>query len=115
MIESRVEGNGKIASAGNSAPPELIPVKASVFDDDFFQSSRQEMVSEEEAFKARFGEATHILGSAHVQEEEICNLTEEVSLLEPSVRAPFVGAVAAMANPAEPDELDIPAFLRRGN
>ena len=117
--ESHVEGNGKIASAGNAVPPELIPVKASVFDDDFFRSSsREEMVSEEEGSIERFGEATHmthILGSAHVQEEVIYSLREEVSLLETSVRVPFGGTTPVMANPVESDELDIPAFLRRGN
>jgi cell division protein FtsZ len=89
-----------------SASPELIPVKASVFDDDFFQ--REERIAGREV--------THFSASSHVQKEEICRMTEEVFPVEASVRVPsYGGAVTAAADTAVPDELDIPAFLRRGN
>jgi cell division protein FtsZ len=92
-----------------SAPPELIPVKASVFDDDFFQASsaREAMIAEE---------PTHYSTSSRVQKEESCSMTEEVFPVETSVRLPsFSGAMTAAVDTAVPDELDIPAFLRRGN
>jgi cell division protein FtsZ len=89
-----------------SASPELIPVKASVFDDDFFQ--REERIAGREV--------THFSASSHVQKEEICRMTEEVFPVEASARVPsYGGAVTAAADTAVPDELDIPAFLRRGN
>ncbi len=99
----------KSVTPGTGEPPELIPVKASVFDDEFFQSStRTEIVFEEEA--------THFSGSSHVQREEFFSVTEEVSPGETSVRVPsYGGSTPVVADHAEPDELDIPAFLRRGN
>jgi cell division protein FtsZ len=88
------------------ASPELIPVKASVFDDDFFQ--REGRIAEREV--------THVSASSHVQREEIRGVTEEVFPVEASVRVPsYGGGVTAAAETAVPDELDIPAFLRRGN
>jgi cell division protein FtsZ len=103
------EGRDKSASAGPGAPPELVPVKASVFDDDFFRAStsRAELVPG--------AEPLHSSAPVRVQQEEISSVTEEVFPLEASVRVPsFGGGSAAVAHP-EPDELDIPAFLRRGN
>ena len=107
-------------------PAELVPVQASVFDDDFFRvprSRRVEMVdapAESETIGARLTEATQRrvvpadaspMGAAHVQRIE-----EVPAVAEPVVRATaFGGAVASHADQGEPDELDIPAFLRRGN
>ncbi|HWW97345.1 MAG TPA: cell division protein FtsZ [Edaphobacter sp.] len=120
--EAAVLGKEKAASGGHGAPPELIPVKASVFDDDFFRASsaREEAVSNangvEGGLHERFRDATHFSAPARVKEEEIRGITEDVFPVEASVRAPFVGGVVAAAlDQAEPDELDIPAFLRRGN
>jgi cell division protein FtsZ len=63
----------------------------------------------------RFAEVTHFSGAGHVQMEEV-RVTEEIFPLETSVRLPtYGGGVAAGVDQAEPDELDIPAFLRRGN
>jgi cell division protein FtsZ len=68
--------------------PELVPVKASVFDDDFFRKPMPEPV------------------------------TEEVSH-RPEARVPSFAGYApespTHAAAAETDELDIPAFLRRGH
>jgi cell division protein FtsZ len=99
----------KSASAGQGAPPELVPVKASVFDDDFFRAStsRSELVPG--------AEPTHFSGPVRVQQEEVSSITEEVFPQEASVRVPSFGAGTAAVVHAEPDELDIPAFLRRGN
>jgi cell division protein FtsZ len=99
-------------------------VKASVFDDDFFRasSSRVEMLSEgngmEGGLLERFREPTHFSAPARVkevQDEEIRSVTEDIFPPEASVRVPFVGGTVAAVDHAEPDELDIPAFLRRGN
>ncbi len=97
------------------ASPELIPVKASVFDDDFFQASSlgKETMPVESGSQERFKEPTHVSAPLHVQKEGVPSAAEEVTVAEPVVRAPsFGGAAPEMA---EPDELDIPAFLRRGN
>jgi cell division protein FtsZ len=99
---------GEVRSA--SALPELIPVKASVFDDDFFQASsaREGILAERET--------THFSGGPRVQKEEIRSVTEEIFPVEASVRvSSHEGIVTETADAAVPDELDIPAFLRRGN
>jgi cell division protein FtsZ len=115
FVEEKKE---KTASAGHGAEPELIPVKASVFDDDFFQASsaRGEMIPEESGLPERFRGPTHVSSPVRVQQEEVRSVTEEIFPVEASVRAQSFGSAAAMAaDLAAPDELDIPAFLRRGN
>jgi cell division protein FtsZ len=100
----------------DGAAPELIPVKASVFDDDFFQASsaREGVSAEEDGLRHR--ESTHFSTPSRVQSEDVRITAEEVSVAEPSVRVPSYGSGGAgAAEAAEPDELDIPAFLRRGN
>jgi cell division protein FtsZ len=105
--ETEPFGERKEKSPGGS--PELIPVKASVFDDDFFQAETRAERSFEE-------EPPHISAPAHVQREEFFTVTEEGSAPESTVRVPsFGGPVVSAADHAAPDELDIPAFLRRGN
>src|SRR3984957_17390110 len=98
----------KASGPTSDAPPELIPVKASVFDDDFFHASSELELSVDE-------EPTHISTSSHVQKEEVCSGTEEVFPLEATIRQPAFGGAMTAATDAGPDELDIPAFLRRGN
>ena len=66
--------------------PELVPVKASVFDDDFFRRSNQET-------DAKAAE-------------------DEASKVWPDARVPSFAGYAGEST-AENDELDIPAFLRR--
>jgi cell division protein FtsZ len=100
------EKKEKGARAGSGASPELIPVKASVFDDDFFQAPAETIAE---------GDTTHFSGSSSVQQEEIRRVTEEVFPAETSVRVPSFEGAGAVADHTEPDELDIPAFLRRGN
>jgi cell division protein FtsZ len=96
-------------------------VKASVFDDDFFRASstRAEMNSEgngmEGALPERFREASHLSAPARVKGEETLSVTEDIFPVEASVRVPFGGSAVAAVDHAESDELDIPAFLRRGN
>jgi len=115
------DGQVKAAGGGPEAPAELVPVPASVFDDDFFRasSSRGEMISEVDEMEGglpdRFRERTHFSAPVRVQEEDVCSVTEEVFPVEASLRVASFGGAAAAAGHAEPDELDIPAFLRRGN
>ncbi len=99
-------------SAGRAgAPPELIPVPASVFDDDFFQGSGHGEEADSDGTSERTREIGHFSVSARVQPPE----NVRVVMAEPGeavVRGTSFDAVAATA---ESDELDIPAFLRRGN
>jgi cell division protein FtsZ len=103
------ERKERAANPETGAPPELIPVRASVFDDDFFQASsaHAELMAEEEP--------TRISSSSRVQKEEVRGITEEVFPLESSIRPPAFGGAMTVATDGVPDELDIPAFLRRGN
>jgi cell division protein FtsZ len=77
--------------------PELLPVSASVFDDDFFRRS------------TGCGGATHWSEAAEpvAMQPAVAEPVREVRL--------FAGAAATHAEHAETDELDIPAFLRRSS
>jgi cell division protein FtsZ len=112
-----VEGKEKAANAGHDAAPELIPVKASVFDDDFFRtrSTRDEVVPAGNGMEAGLPERCQVSDTGRAKDEEVHILTEEVFPVEAAVRAPFGGGTVSAVGHAEPDELDIPAFLRRGN
>ena len=73
--------------------PELVPVAASVFDDEFFRTPRVRLRPAVEPDPA------------------------DPSVADPGTREVrlFAGASASPAGPSESDELDIPAFLRRGH
>jgi cell division protein FtsZ len=71
--------------------PELVPVPASVFDDDFFRKPNEELRS-----------ASTTVGE------------EGAAPAWPEARVPTFAGYAAEV-PAETDELDIPAFLRRNH
>ena len=75
-----------IPEAPTEPRPELVPVPASVFDDDFFRKPNEELRAANAAKDAAWPEA----------------------------RVPTFAGYAADA-PAETDELDIPAFLRRNH
>jgi cell division protein FtsZ len=123
-MQAVVEKN-PAAVAGQGAPVELLPVPASVFDDDFFKASQlREEPAEvyakldrvETELPDRFREPTHFSPPAHVQPESLRRVADESPVAETSARVPsFSSAVAVPADHVEPDELDIPAFLRRGN
>ncbi len=104
------------------ASAELVPVPASVFDDDFFRaaSAREARANEVDlragAAVGRLREQNHLAGAARVQPEPVRGGSEDSPSTDSGIRAAsFAGAIAAAPDPAEPDELDIPAFLRRGN
>jgi cell division protein FtsZ len=98
-----------IAKMESNVAAELIPVPASVFDDDFFRASGVRGEKAVDAERAR--EVTHVSAPVRVQQETIRSVTDDVG--DSSVRVPAFGSAAVAA--VEPDELDIPAFLRRGN
>jgi cell division protein FtsZ len=79
--------------------PELVPVPASVFDDDFFRKPNEELRDTRDGWN----EGTHTFsGRGSVQESGW-----------PEAKVPtFAGYAAEERNPDD-DELDIPAFLRK--
>jgi cell division protein FtsZ len=95
--------------AVEDANPELVPVPASVFDDDFFRGSMARVAPmhvPEEVARVEAG----LRESAYFEAADNLQMTDSAS--DPVAHPQFGGAVA---NVAEPDELDIPAFLRRGH
>ena len=104
--------------------PELIPVPRSVFDDDFFRVSARELLAPEPSPERdsrlpapRNFDSAESPRPLRLQYEDANRAIE--SILEPTmpetvVRSPaYTGSVTR--EPAEADELDIPAFLRRGH
>jgi cell division protein FtsZ len=113
------------AAVSATVRPELTPVPASVFDDDFFRAASERGETGENFTRAegletelpeRFREPYHVSASVRVQQEDVRMIVEESPAVETLGRAPsFGGASVAPVDHVEPDELDIPAFLRRGN
>jgi cell division protein FtsZ len=114
--EARVKPEG-------SSEPELVPVSASVFDDDFFRSVTRDRIGEVYPYEppARAYEApakpTGFTETREPQEPRSFRMpypeaenggANEYPVSEPVVRSPLFSSFVA-----EPDELDIPAFLRR--
>jgi cell division protein FtsZ len=106
--------------------PELRPVPASVFDDDFFRHSLppeedvdviveaprvMEVRRRESDMPERFREPTHHSAPLRVQQEDVRIVADAAHVGDPVIRGSSFGGAA---DHAEPDELDIPAFLRRG-
>ena len=92
--------------AGHEFGPELVPVAASVFDDDFFRTT---YVGGRPVVQEEVGVAGVSMETA--QEPAL----DETGILTEAKRDArlYAGATATHAEPAESDELDIPAFLRR--
>ena len=102
------------AQEAGDAPLELVPVPASVFDDDFFRAASARETQASAADRGR--EQTYFSAPARVPQEPGRSLAGEGFAAETAVRVPSYGGGAAVSQDhAEPDELDIPAFLRRGN
>jgi cell division protein FtsZ len=103
------------------AQPELIPVPRSVFDDDFFRVSARELLaqtSESRMPSARGFDSPDTPRPVRLHYEEasraLDSVLDEPAVAEPAVRVPVFGG-AVVREPAEADELDIPAFLRRSH
>jgi cell division protein FtsZ len=106
----------KAAEKRGETPQELVPVPASVFDDDFFRAAapRAAFVPEV-SHEAGSGEVHPYSSTGRVQLEDIRSVVAEMPGVD-SRMPTFGGSVATVVpEQAEPDELDIPAFLRRGN
>jgi cell division protein FtsZ len=100
-----------IAVEGVASAPELVPVPASVFDDEFFQSSGRGATLDAGDAAEHLREPNHFSAINRVQQQE----SVRVATAEPGEGVIRGAAFDAAMAPAEPDELDIPAFLRRGN
>ncbi len=104
-----------------TVPVELVPVKASIFDDDFFRSGPMARLEERpaerrvvvETGEPRAWETHDYSAPEHVQEGDGRGEIFHVRAAEAPARA--AEFVASEADQGQPDELDIPAFLRRGN
>lgn len=102
--------NGESASGQHA--PELLPVPASVFDDDFFRGSQPRVTvsqAHEEPVRVDIG----LQGSGYEAASE--SIQTSSPLADTGLRSPFGGTALAQSDSSEPDELDIPAFLRRGH
>jgi cell division protein FtsZ len=117
LVETKEPASVVEASAAEIRPAqELVPVPASVFDDDFFKASPAGGDAVETGLPERFREPAHAAMVSRVQHDDAWRATAELHVADPLVRAPSFGnAMAVPADHAEPDELDIPAFLRRSN
>jgi len=83
--------------------PELVPVSASVFDDDFFRTTYgPQRPGKDMAFVA-----VQSVSSTGPEMHPVPEPAEGVRL--------FAGATASQAEHSDSDELDIPAFLRRSH
>jgi cell division protein FtsZ len=91
---AEMEEAGEMDDSEPRTNPELIPVAASVFDDDFFRASQ--------------------LGGRAQAEPERVAAAVPAQAAGQEVRL-FAGVSASHAEQAETDELDIPAFLRRSH
>jgi cell division protein FtsZ len=101
-----------VHAAGATANPELLPVPASVFDDDFFRTSPQRTVASpglEQPVRVEAG----VRGAAYAAAQD--DTASSNPGADAGARSPFAAATVIQPDPSEPDELDIPAFLRRGN
>ena len=91
------------------AGPELIPVPASVFDDDFFRS----------APRIRAAEAAGETNAPTMPRPSFSSYANPVQPREHAIAdsstALYAGAAASSLSSGDTDELDIPAFLRRSN
>ena len=119
-VRSEAEVSQPVQAARPVAPPELVPVPASVFDDDFFRVPRPGMteapaeVEVERTLPARFSAASDVQQNEVVNREAWKAMPQQATVPEAIVRpTPFGGAPVPEPDHAEPDELDIPAFLRR--
>ncbi len=94
-------------AASRETSTELVPVPASVFDDDFFQKGNDELRAGSERTWAQ-----EEVRSADKSPEPLIAAPPRAETRVPS----FAGiAGSAPPPPAESDELDIPAFLRRNH
>jgi cell division protein FtsZ len=99
-----------------AAVPELVPVPASIFDDDFFRASATRSVPPEPQPERETPLRYDAFASGRAAFGENRILELEHAPIEAPARVPsFAGLAASSADNGDADELDIPAFLRRGH
>ena len=104
--------HGAYVPAASAEPkPELIPVPASVFDDDFFRKSNEELRPTPEPRSWETPRETREPESAH-ELETVAAQQEKPKWPEAKIPS-FAGYAGGGSSSSEEDELDIPAFLRR--
>lgn len=111
----------------SNSQPELVPVPASVFDDDFFRTgparstppethATRDLIDEVSLETAVTPENQYFSSWNRVQESESNPMPAEPLASEKHGYSPnFAGFQTPQLEQPERDELDIPAFLRRGN
>jgi cell division protein FtsZ len=108
-----------VIAAPVAESPELVPVPRSVFDDDFFRIPVRDLARDlpraAEPAPARQTESSrpprvHYPEASFAFDHEV-----ESSVPEPALRTPMFGATSMVEPQESADELDIPAFLRRGH
>jgi cell division protein FtsZ len=109
QAEAQQSSEMEDAGEGQDAEPELVPVSASVFDDDFFRTPYV-------GGRAQGGDevTTVSVPSAGISGGSMPMGTPEPAEAGQEVRL-FAGVSASHAEHPETDELDIPAFLRRSH
>ncbi|HEV2579062.1 MAG TPA: cell division protein FtsZ [Acidobacteriaceae bacterium] len=117
----RVHG-AYVPTASAEPKPELVPVPASVFDDDFFRKSNDELRPSpeprswetpretprdtRESFESREADNSQAMETVAAQQKTETHW--------PEARIPsFAGYAGGSSSSSDEDELDIPAFLRR--
>ncbi len=97
-----------VPSASAEPKPELVPVPASVFDDDFFRKSNDELRPGQEQRSWETSRETRDSGETET------NPAQPEKTHWPEAKVPsFAGYAGGGSSSSEEDELDIPAFLRR--
>jgi cell division protein FtsZ len=111
--------------AERSSEPELVPVAASVFDDEFFRTPRVRLrpatvpdsaAPDRADSNPPLSDARDFSFNPQLQRAQSRPIVPQYDLAEPApeVRL-FAGANASHTEPSETDELDIPAFLRHSH
>jgi len=107
--------HGAYVPAASAEPkPELIPVPASVFDDDFFRKSNEELRPAPEPRSWETSRETREAESLRDEDSVAAQPQKKTETHWPEARVPsFAGYAGGGSSSSEEDELDIPAFLRR--
>jgi cell division protein FtsZ len=123
MDDDRAESVFEGGRSHTSAPsePELVPVAASVFDDEFFRTPNARLrpavePDPSDPILAEPDDCNDCCFDSQSQHTQSRPTVPEYEPEEPVHEARlFAGANASPAGPTESDELDIPAFLRRSH
>ena len=103
-----------VPSASAEPKPELVPVPASVFDDDFFRKSNDELRPTPEPRSWEASRETRESRETESSREVDSIAAQPQKTHWPEAKVPsFAGYAGGGSSSSEEDELDIPAFLRK--